>query len=164
MEDRAQAVKRLRELIETQKIAMLTTIDDDGSLHSRPMWTEEFDDEARLWFLTNRSSHKVHELSQNRRVNVSYADPQRDHYVSVSGMARLVDDRSKARLYWSARYRAWFPHGPEDEDLVVLCVDVDKAEYWDRTSRRMAQLAALVKAVLTGKRAEPKGNVEVVPR
>ena len=37
--DRADAIKTLGELIKDIKFAMLTTVEDDGSLRSRPMAT-----------------------------------------------------------------------------------------------------------------------------
>jgi len=36
-------VKKLRELIKDMRFAMLTTAEEDGTLRSRPMATQEFD-------------------------------------------------------------------------------------------------------------------------
>ena len=41
IQSREEAVKRIGELIKDIRIAMLTTVASDGSLHSRPMATQK---------------------------------------------------------------------------------------------------------------------------
>src|SRR5207253_1026725 len=127
-------VQKLAKLIKGIKFAMLTTADTDGTLHSRPMATQETDFDGALWFFTYADSGKVHELQQDRAVNVSYADPSSNRYVSVSGTAQVVHDRAKAKELWSPAHKAWFPDGLEDPNLALLRIQVTKAEYWDGPS------------------------------
>ena len=49
---------RLASLVRQMKVAMLTTIEPDGSLRSRPLQTLELDGAGRLWFFTHASSPK----------------------------------------------------------------------------------------------------------
>ena len=93
--DRNENIKKLRELIEQIQFAMLTTVEDDGTLRSRPMATQQTEFDGDLWFFTNASAPKVDEVQQNQKVNVSYAEPKDQKYVSVSGTAELVRDRQK---------------------------------------------------------------------
>ena len=84
-QNRDQQIKKLRELIKDIDIGMLTTVDEDGSLHSRPMSTNsEVEFDGDLWFFTYASSHKVTEVEQHHQVNVSFSDPHKQNYVSVS--------------------------------------------------------------------------------
>src|SRR5689334_858328 len=65
MENKAAAnqdVKKLGELIKDIKFAMLTTVEPDGSLHSRPMATQEVEFDGDLWFFTGASTAKVDEV------------------------------------------------------------------------------------------------------
>ena len=55
----------------------------------------EFDGD--LWFFTPKSSRKTSEVERERRVNVSFSNPEKQHYVSVSGTAACVDTRRKRR-------------------------------------------------------------------
>jgi general stress protein 26 len=153
--NKTTALEQLREKIKGIRIAMLTTIDEDGSLHSRPMATQETELDGDLWFFTPATSPKVGEIGRDQRVNLSYADPDDQRYVSVSGTARLVRDRAKAKELWNPLLKAWFPQGLDDPDLALLRVHVEKAEYWDSPSSKMVQLAGFLKAVTTGKRYEP---------
>ncbi|MFY1828787.1 pyridoxamine 5'-phosphate oxidase family protein [Myxococcus fulvus] len=154
-QDTRGAVEHLGELIHGIKVAMMTTVDADGSLHSRPMWTQDHDFDGELWFFTREHSHKVDEVEQDHHVNVSFSDPARERYVSVSGRCRLVKDPRKLRELWSPALKAWFPDGMDDPELALLCVRVERAEYWDTPSSRMVQLVGMVKAALTGKSYAP---------
>jgi len=156
--DRNQAIEELREKIHGIRIAMLTTLDEQGSLHSRPMATQSSEIDGDLWFFTAADSPKAHEVQRDQRVNLSYADPDSQRYVSVSGTARLVRDRAKAEELWNPVLKAWFPKGIDDPDLALLRVEVEKAEYWDAPSSRMVRLAGFVKAILTGKQYDQGEN------
>jgi general stress protein 26 len=153
-------IEKIRDLIKGIRFAMLTTVDADGSLRSRPMAAQEMELDGDLWFFTGASSHKVGEVERDHRVNVSFAAPDDNTYVSVSGTARLVRDKAKAEELWNPFVKAWFPKGLDDPDLALLRVEVEKAEYWDAPSSKMVQLYGLVKATLTGKRPEKVGDHE----
>lgn len=155
-------IEKIRDLIKDIRFAMLTTIDEDGSLRSRPMGTQEAEFDGDLWFFTGASSAKVDEVERDERVNVSYAAPDDNRYVSISGTARLVRDRAKAKELWNPVLKAWFPDGLDDPDLALLRVRVEKAEYWDAPSSKMVQLAGFVKAIVTGKRADGLGENEKI--
>src|SRR5438132_409520 len=123
-----QNVKKLADLIKGIKVAMLTTVAEDGCLRSRPMVTQDKDFDGTLWFFTQAGAPKVSEVEREERVNLSYANPDDQRYVSVSGTARLVRDRDRIREFWSPALKAWFPKGPDDPELALLRVEVDRAE------------------------------------
>jgi general stress protein 26 len=149
------AIEQLRKKIKGVRIAMLTTVDEDGSLRSRPMATQEAELDGDLWFFTAASSPKVGEVEREHHVNLSYADPDDSRYVSVSGTAHLVRDKAKAKELWNPMLKAWLPQGLDDPELALLQVRVEKAEYWDPPSGKMVQLIGFLKAVATGERYKP---------
>lgn len=156
-------IEKLRELIKGVRVAMLTTVEADGHLRSRPMMTQEpdgFDGDA--WFFTDHDSAKVGEIERDRHVNIAYSDPDSQRYVSLSGTATLLRDRDKIHELWSPIAKGWYPDGPDDPRLALLRVRVEKAEYWDSPSGRMVQLAGFVKAVATGERLDYAGENEKV--
>jgi general stress protein 26 len=147
----AEAREKLFAMIKDMPVAMLTTVDEDGSLRARPMGScqpEGFD--GTLWFFTRAASHKVLELQETDVVNVAYASPGKQTYISLSGRARLVRDWRRAHALWSPSYKMWIPDGLEDPDLVLLRVDIEQAEYWDVPSSTMRHLLGLAKSALTG--------------
>jgi general stress protein 26 len=129
---------------------MLTTVCADGSLRSRPMVTQERAFDGTLWFFTSAAAAKVSEVEQEERVNLSYANPDRGLSVSVSGTARLVRDRDRIKELWTPALRTWFPGGPDDPELGLLRIDVDRAEYWDGPSSTAGHLAGFGKEMVTG--------------
>jgi general stress protein 26 len=54
----------------------------------------------------------VEELKADPVVNLVYADPHKDTYVSVSGTAAMIEDAAKKEQLWSKLAAAWFPGGP----------------------------------------------------
>lgn len=155
---RDEAIAKLSDMIKEIRIAMLTTTESDGSLRSRPMGTQEQDFTGDLWFFTGASSAKVSEISRDQHVNLSYAKPEDNRYVSVSGTAQLVRDRAKIDELWNPILKAWFPKGKDDPDIALLHVNVHAAEYWDSPSSTMVQIAGFLKAITTGQQAQGGEN------
>lgn len=155
-------VQKLADMIKDCRIAMLCTVDEDGSLRSRPMATidpEDFD--GTLWFFTSAGSHKVLEVKEHQAVNVAYAQPDDQHYVSVSGNASLVRDKARLKELWKEPMRTWFPKGLDDPDIALLRIEVTRAEYWDSPSSAMVYAYGYLKARLTGERANPGENKKI---
>jgi general stress protein 26 len=142
-------IRKLQSLIRDIKFTMMTTAMPDGTLRSRPMATQRNEFEGTLWFFTDDHAAKVHEILEDTHVNLGYASPSKDDYVSVSGRATLVKDKGKAKELWNPMYEAWFPQGLDDPHLALIRVDIDQAECWDARTRRMVPLAGFANAVAT---------------
>jgi general stress protein 26 len=145
-----EGAAKLYELIKDVRICMMTTVEPDGSLHSRPMWNQEADETGDLWFFTRVSSPKVTEISRDGQVNLGYANPSKNDYVSISGRAEIVRDRAKIEEKWSAPLKAWFPDGKDDPQIALIRVHPEKGEYWDSPSSTIVHIYGYAKAVLTG--------------
>jgi general stress protein 26 len=135
-----KAVHRLRELIADISVAMLTTVTAEGALRSRPMVTQQIREEGELWFFLSDDSGKARDLSEEHAVNVAYADPAKQRYVSVSGNAAIVHDSEMVHDLWKPEYERYFPRGLDDPHLALLCVRIETAEYWDLTAGRMVEI------------------------
>jgi general stress protein 26 len=149
-----EELDRLAGLIEGIKVGMLATTGADGSMRSRPLQTLLMDAQARLWFFVEAESPKTEEMeAHDHQVCLSYADPGRMSYVSVSGTGRLVRDRGLMRELWTPFAKAWFPRGVDDPSLALLEVRLDKAELWDAPGSATMRMSGLVKALATGDRS-----------
>ena len=105
---------------------------------------------SRLWFFLSRSSETAADLRRDPRVNLAYASPDKDRYVSVSGSARFVEDLALKRGLWSTATDAWFPEGPDGPDVGLLEVSIEGAEFWDVRTSKVMQLVKMAKAAVTG--------------
>lgn len=134
------ALQKLGELIRDIRVAMLTTLTPAGTLHSRPMITQVSPFDGFLWFFTSDETPKTDEISQLHQVSLTYSDPTTKRYVSISGRARIVRDREKARELWHPMVQTWFPQGLDDPNLALLQVTPDRAEYWDAPTGALVRL------------------------
>ena len=162
MSEQESDFQKLREMIKDIDFCMLTTLDENNDLHSRPMsLNSEVDQQGNLWFFTSASSHKVAELNRTPKCNVSFAKPDDNRYVSISGAAELVTDKRKIEELWKPELKAWFPKGTDEPDLALLRVGIEKAEYWDSPGGTVAQVFNFVSALITGKSADWGENKKI---
>ena len=158
----AEHVKKIADLIKSIDFGMLTTLDAEGRLHSRPMSTNkdvEFDGD--VWFFTYGSTPKVHEIENKPYVNVAFSDPKSQTYVSLSGRAELVRDPETLKQHWQPSLKAWFPKGLGEPDLALIKVNADQGEYWDSPASAIAHAISFAKGALTGKPAQSGENEKV---
>ena len=147
-------------LIKHIKFGMLTHRHDDGHLHSVPLTTQNKanDEGMALYFFISRKSEIATCIAKDANVNVAYAHPGNDRYVSVSGKATVIEDQTKKNDLFTSFAKAWFPGGATDPDLALLQVNIGHAEYWDVKESKMVQLAKMAKAAMTGKPPEKLGE------
>ena len=156
-----QNLGKLIDMIKDIKVAMLTTMDDDNCLRSRPMRAMEVKPDGDIWFFTGYHSGKSHEIQHDAHVNLSYSDPDNENYVSISGRAQVLRDQKKIDELWNPAMKTWFPKGKEDPNVGLLKITIDKAEYWDAPNSVMVHLYGMVKAALTGERPDAGENKKI---
>ena len=147
-------------LIKDIKFGMLTHRHSDGELHSTPLTTQnKADDEGTaLYFFISRKSDMAACVAKDANVNVAYAHPGDDRYVSVAGHASIVEDQAKKDYLFTSFAKAWFPGGATDPDMALLQINIGHAEYWDVKESKMVQLAKMATAAITGKPPENMGD------
>jgi general stress protein 26 len=148
MESRDHDRDTLRALLSGMEYAMLATRAADGALVSRPLQLLQVDAACMLWFFTSATSGKLEEIRTDARVNVAFADPSRKIFLSISGNASVIDDRAKAEALWSAAQKIFYPMGPDDPSLTLLCIVPHTAHYWDGNESTWGLLKKFGKAVL----------------
>jgi len=145
---------KIWDMIKDIKYAMFTARHSNGHLHSRPMTTINGRDERGgvLWFFMARNAEPALDIAREPAVNVAYADPVGDNYVSISGNARIVDDVAKKKALWSPAVQAWFPEGAGDPNVALVAVTIEHAEYWDVDTNKAVKIYEMAKATVTGTR------------
>jgi general stress protein 26 len=127
--EREQAIRTLSERIRGFGVAMLTTVEPDGSLRSRPMINHQPEFDGNLWFLARSQSRLVWSTQRYPRVNVTYVEAGTGRFVSVSGTAHVVRDRKKAAELWHPSYESWL-ESPDNPELCIVKVAVETAQAW----------------------------------
>ena len=155
-------VKKIADLIKSIDFGMLTTLDAEGRLRSRPMSSnQEVEYDGDVWFFVYGSKPKVYEIEKKPYVNVTFSDPKTQTYVSLSGRAELVRDPEKLKELWRPSLKAWFPKGLDEPDIALIKVNADQAEYWDSPVSPIAHVISIAKAALAGQAAQSGENEKV---
>lgn len=146
-----QATPELRliaKLIEHMRVAMLTSVDADGSLESRPMLPLRLDAAGVFWFFTDIRSERLDRL---RQLNLAFSDEARSTYLSLSGHGEVDTERARIEALWTSDAQPWFPDGPQSPSLALLRFVADRGEYWDAPASRMVRFATIAAAAVAGK-------------
>jgi general stress protein 26 len=139
-------------LIEHIPIAMLTTLEADGALASRPMEVLDMDAQGVLWFFTDLRSSKVEHL---RVASLSFMDTAHGTYVSLSGRGEIDTDRERIRRLWPNAAQPWFADGPESPKLALLKFVPDAADYWDGPNSPMVRAFGALASLVAGRPVTP---------
>lgn len=150
-------LEQLYELIDGIETCMLTTRTSDGALVSRPMQTQARRPGTDLWFMTSIDSGKVDELIAEPQVNLGFYKDGTREYVSVSGRARVTQDKAMIHELYKPDWKAWLGDeggerdgGPDDPRIALIEVQADSAYYLKSTQSRLTTLFSVAKAIATG--------------
>lgn len=143
--------QRIATLLQRIGIGMLGTRARDGHWVSRPVEPKLIDGrfDGDLWILTSASSHKVAEIKAHPGVNIAFAAPHQNSFVSVSGTASVRRDRARIARLWTPEQRVYYPAGMDDPDLTLVRVRVETVEYWDGPSSWLGKAVRFAVAAAT---------------
>jgi len=136
--------ERVWEMMDEIIFCMLASRDGE-MIRSRPMAAHAERDKGRISFLTDVGSAKTDDVEEHRLVNLAFADPKGQKWVSVTGRARILNDRRRIADLFGTPAKAWWD-SPDDPDIRLLEVEPIDAQYWDgpgklRAYARMAMAA-----------------------
>ncbi|OAV62925.1 pyridoxamine 5'-phosphate oxidase family protein [Enteractinococcus helveticum] len=152
-------VKTLLKKTQDAGVCMLTTMEADGKLVSRPMAIQEIEENHTIWFMTRIDKPAVRETSGGQQVNVTVAE--KGFWASIAGAATIVQDVERKKAFWSKATEAFFGDStPEDPDVVLLRVTPDTAQYWDSPGLP-ATAIEILKGLASDKPAHPGETHEV---
>lgn len=155
MNSQQDGMKEVAKIVKDADIAILTTVNAQGQLVSRPLAVQETEFDGDLWFFTEDPSAKAQEIRSNPQVNVSISSGK--GYLSIAGTATLTKDRARIDELWSPSVKAWFD-GKDDPAVALIKIDADTAEYWSLDTPRVVSALKIVKGMVSGERPDPGKN------
>jgi general stress protein 26 len=159
-----EAIEKLKDLVEDIDICLFcTNLKTGDGATTRPMSTQEVDDEGNMWFFSDINSDKNREINNDKRVQLFYSHPGKSSYVVVNGEAQVIIDREKTEEIWSPMVKAWFKEGKDDPNISILKVTPTSAYYWDMEGNRMINFFKMIASVATGKKLvdAQEGSIKV---
>ncbi|MEX2512500.1 MAG: pyridoxamine 5'-phosphate oxidase family protein [Cyclobacteriaceae bacterium] len=135
-------------LIKDIKIGMLVTHEtkDGDSMRARPMSLVQDAYDGTLFFYTSKSDATAFEIEQDGDVCLTFSNPKDNVYVSLTGKAKVTEDKELIDKYWNPWVAAWFENGKNDPDLAMLKVKINKGEHWNSNNNKLIQLFEIAKA------------------
>lgn len=101
----------------------------DSDPHTAVPMTAQLDKEASsaIWFFTG----KDHALAKGGPATATFSGKSNQLFARFTGI--LTEETSRERLdkQWSQVIEAWFPGGKTDPNLLMLRMDLGKAEIWN---------------------------------
>jgi general stress protein 26 len=129
---RSKSITQIAKMMRDLDFCMFTTKAEDGYLRSRPMSNNgEVEFDGDVWFFSAADSRKVADIEADPLVELSYSDPKRFLFISMSGEAGIVHDVEKKRELWIDDLERWFEDGPDSEDVVLIKVTPSVIAYWN---------------------------------
>jgi general stress protein 26 len=148
--------QELEELLADHETTILTTRGPDGHFHSRPMALQSHRDGDEIWLATYAGSDKCAHIAVDDHVGLAFHAGEHDAaWLSISGRCEIVRDRAKVHALWDASWKPWFPDGPDQEDLVLLKITPEYAEWVKPAGGTLKVLYTMAKRAATGSREEP---------
>lgn len=137
--------------------------------------------QLNLFFIANNASHKFDEIKHDSNVNVSFYDQKTTGWASVSGVAKVSQDKDLVKKFWSPmfvygpctlsstlahcsdRITSFFGNlndgihdgSPDDPRVSLIEVVPGEIRYWVSTSSAINRAAETAYGALTGKARAP---------
>lgn len=118
--DRNSLITTAREIMTTARYCALITKDSAGRVHARTMDAFSPEENMIVWLATNSRSRKVKEIRRQPRVTLYYFNREDQAYVSLTGVARLVNDPKEKAVRWKPEWKAFYPDRAKDYLLIEV--------------------------------------------
>lgn len=142
MTNQLTSIEDVQEHLGDGRFAMITTVDERGTLSSRPVTLQSIDDRGDAWFLVDANAEWV-QPAANGPINAAFVDDR--SWLSFAGRADIFTDDSCITELMDVMSENFFD---ETSQPVALRVVTDRIEWW-AAPNKVSQLIELVKAKVT---------------
>jgi general stress protein 26 len=124
--EREKLIAAAREIMATARYCALITVDSSGRAQARTVDPFPPDKNLAVWLATNPRTRKVAEIRRNPRVTLYYFDRESQAYVTIHGIARLVNDPKEKAKRWKDEWKDFYPD--RTKDYLLIAVTPEKLE------------------------------------
>ncbi|MDC1237078.1 pyridoxamine 5'-phosphate oxidase family protein [Polaribacter sp.] len=107
-----------KELMVHAESAALITVDSLGISHVRAMDPFLPEDNFTVWMGTNPKSLKVSQIKKNNLVSLYYFDKESAGYITLQGVATIVNTREKKNRYWKKEWKNFYKNTTTEYILI----------------------------------------------
>ena len=107
-----------KEIMVTAKNCALITVDSLGVAHVRTMDPFLPENDFTVWMGTKPKSLKVTQIQQNKNVTLYYFDKENASYVTLQGIASIVNSAQEKEKYWKNEWKNFYKNRKADYMLI----------------------------------------------
>lgn len=123
---RDELITAARETMSTARYCALITLDSSGRPQARTLDPFPPDENMVVWLGTNPRSRKVAAIRRNPHVALYYFDRESQAYVTIYGIARLINDPKAKLKWWKDEWKDFYPD--RTKDFLLIRVTPEKLE------------------------------------
>lgn len=117
---REKLIAAARETMAAARYCALITNDSSGHPQARTLDPFPPDENMVVWLGTNPRSRKVAAIRRNTRVTLYYFDREAQAYVTIYGLARLINDSKSKSKWWRDEWAAFYHDRKKDYLLISV--------------------------------------------
>lgn len=107
--DPQKMMNAAEEIMVAANTCALITLGDEGFPRARAMDPFAPESDFTVWFGTNPNSRKVFQIKKDPRVSLYYLANDASGYVTIHGVAHLVNDPQEIENRWKEEWAAFYP-------------------------------------------------------
>jgi general stress protein 26 len=125
---RVEILEVARQVMASARYCALVTLDQAGSPQVRAMDPFPPDGDMTVRLGTNSSTRKVDQIRHSPRVALYYFDPEGGSYVTLSGVARLINDADEKSEWWKEEWTPFYEDCFRGDDYLLIEVTPKRCE------------------------------------
>jgi general stress protein 26 len=125
----SELIAAAREIMVKARYCALITRGPSGRAEARTLDAFPPDANFVVWLGTNPRSRKVKAIRQHSRVTLYYFDRDSEAYVTLYGIAHLVNDPAMKTQWWKEEWKTFYPD--RAKDYLLIRVTPEKLEVVD---------------------------------
>jgi general stress protein 26 len=147
-----EAQDKLKELVEkAENCFFCSGIKTGLPFSTRPMSEQLVDDKGQIWFISRKDSEKNSEIAQDPFVQLLFQGNKHSGFISIYGIAEIIDDQQKIDELWQPMFKVWFEKGKNDPMISLIRVDPTQGYYWDTKHGKTVAFLKIAASLITGK-------------
>ena len=159
-----EAVKKIKDLADKAGSCFCCTkITSGSSVQTRPMATDEIDEQGNFYFLSANDSHKNKEINEDSKVQLLFQGSSHSDFMTLYGDASISRDQKKIDDLWNPIMKNWFTEGKDDPRITVIKFVPSEGYYWDTKHAMPVSLIKRVVGSIIGETMDDsiEGNIKV---
>ena len=101
-------------------LATLVTLDATGHPQARIMDPLPPDQDFIIWMASNPLTRKVTQIDRDPRTTLHYFDPAGSSFVTLVGLAEVIDDPHERELHWKEDWAPHYDNNPTEENFRLI--------------------------------------------